>query len=80
MILVIVLKLKNTTRQIPKVLVMRHLLSGTTINILDNVTNREIVETRRVGDNLTRNSGSVVKLMNKPDTPTPSKISSVRRA
>ena len=46
----IVLNVKNTTRQIPKVRVMRHLLNGTTINILVNVTNNEIVETSRVGE------------------------------
>lgn len=73
--LVIVLIVKRTTRQIPKGRVMRHLLRGTTINILDNVINSETVDTKSVGEMETRYSGSVVKLMIRPETPTPSKIS-----
>jgi len=46
----IVLNVKNTTRQIPKVRVMRHLLNGTTINKLVNVMNNETVETSSVGE------------------------------
>jgi len=76
--LVNVLIVKRTTRQIPKGRVMRHLLRGTTINILNNVINNETVETKSVGEMETRYSGSVVKLMIRPDTPTPSKISFVR--
>jgi hypothetical protein len=51
--LVIVLNVKKMTRQIPKERVMRHLLIGTTINILDKTRKREIVDTRRVGEMLT---------------------------
>lgn len=50
---VAVLKVKKTTRQIPKSRVMRHLLKGTTISILVNVINNEIVETSSVGEILT---------------------------
>ena len=70
----IVLNVKNTTRQIPKVRVIRHLLNGTTINMLVNVTNNETVETSRVGEICTWYSPSD-KFMINPDTPTPSRIS-----
>ena len=48
--LVIVLIVKNMTRQIPKGRVMRHLFKGTTIKKLDKVINNETVETSRVGE------------------------------
>jgi hypothetical protein len=51
--LVAVLTVKNMTRQIPNNRVMRHLLKGTTINILDRVKNNDTVETSRVGEMLT---------------------------
>jgi hypothetical protein len=76
---VAVLRIKKTTRLIPKALVMRHLLRGTTINILDNVKNKETVETRRVGEMDTRYSSWDVMFMYNPATPTPRRISSVRK-
>jgi hypothetical protein len=50
---VAVLKVKKTTKLIPKTLVMRHLLRGTTTNILVKVRNKDIVETSRVGESET---------------------------
>jgi hypothetical protein len=43
-----VLMMKNTTRQIPNVRVMNHLLNGMMINILNRVKNNEIVDNKRV--------------------------------
>ena len=54
---------------------MRHLFKGTTINIIDSVRNNDAVETNSVGERDTRYSSFDVKFMNRPDTPTPSKIS-----
>jgi len=54
---------------------MRHLLNGTTINMLVNVINNETVETNRVGEMVTRYSSVVDQLMINPETPTPRRIS-----
>lgn len=77
---VAVLSIKKITRLIPKVLVMRHLLRGTTINILDNVKNKETVETRSVGEIDTRYSSWDVIFMYNPATPTPRRMSSIRKS
>jgi len=45
------------------------------INMLVKVMNKDIVETRRVGDIEIRYSGSVVKFMYNPETPTPRRMS-----
>lgn len=57
---------------------MRHLLRGTTINILDNVRNKETVETRSVGEIETRYSSWEVMFIYSPATPTPRRMSSIR--
>jgi hypothetical protein len=75
---VAVLRIKKITRLIPKALVMRHLLRGTTINMLDNVKNKETVETRSVGEIDTRYSSLDIRFMYNPATPTPRRMSSIR--
>jgi len=74
-----VLMVKNTTRAIPKVRVMRHFIHGTIINMLVNEMNNETVETSSVGEIEIRYSGSVVRLIYSPETPTPRRISDVQR-